>query len=120
MYRWKNDENGNEIEQSIYGIDEQLKEDEYGIAIYRYKYDENGNKIEESYYGTDEQLKEDEDGIAIFQYKYNDKRNKIETNFYGDEENLMFTYKYIYDINGKNTKTIKYNKLGEKVYEWDE
>ena len=38
----------------------------------------------------------------------------------GVEENLESTYKYLYDINGKLTKTVQYNKLGEKENEWDE
>ena len=40
MYRFSYDEYGNMIEIRNYGIDEQLKENNNGVAIYRYKYDE--------------------------------------------------------------------------------
>jgi YD repeat-containing protein len=50
VYRRKYDEYGNLIERRHYGVDEQLKEDEDGIAIYRYKYDEYGNKTETKRY----------------------------------------------------------------------
>jgi len=50
LTNYEYDEYGNLIELRFYGVDEQLKEDENGIAIYRNKYDEYGNKTETKQY----------------------------------------------------------------------
>ena len=55
LTNYEYDEYGNLIELRFYGVDEQLKGDENGIAIYRNKYDEYGNKTETKQYDKNEQ-----------------------------------------------------------------
>ena len=67
IYRYKYDNQGRQIEEATYDIEDKLIGGYDGVAIYRKKFDNEGREIEKAYYDKENKLI---DGIAIKRTKY--------------------------------------------------
>ncbi|MDR1199525.1 MAG: hypothetical protein LBK94_11055 [Prevotellaceae bacterium] len=104
----KFDNNGNVIEDAMYGST--------GGFFSRYKYDDKGNRIEEMCYYEDNYSDRNLRHKTI--YKYDDKGNQIEISCYKPDGNL--SYKEIYKYDGKRNliEESLYNPDGSFDYKW--
>ena len=104
-YQWIYDENGNAIENLLFGVDGKPTLHKDGYMRYIAKYDDRGNRIEETLFGLDNQrVLNSRQHWSKMVCRFDDNSNKIEEKYFDVND------KPILSSNGVAKLTLKYDE----------
>jgi|GEM_PF-3511681 len=121
IIKYEYDDSANITKVSYYGYDENLKNDNSGVAIRVYKYDDRNRKTEESLYDVHNQLLVT--GVCMVNWKYDEFDNVVEESHWGadnqliESENRIAIIRWLYNVEGNATHTRYFDSKGNLISE---